>query len=99
MAGNDPSCGKDRCCRDISKKSTQLCAPGPDNVPCHLALTAAPPLNRNHRTRALMARCHNLHTSGVCSNELPVAKPKTPLKGTRPDAGPPPDMPVTIGQS
>jgi len=46
-----------------------------------------------------MGRCHNLHVSGVCSNEPPVAKSKTPLKGTRPDAGPAPNMPVTIGHS
>jgi hypothetical protein len=35
--------------------------------------------------------------SGVCFNEVPKAK--TPKKGTRPNAGPEPDFPVTISQS
>jgi len=46
-----------------------------------------------------MAPCHTLHTTGICSNEVPVAKARPPLKGTRADVGPPPDMPVSIGQS
>ncbi|HJZ89954.1 MAG TPA: hypothetical protein VKE40_03725 [Gemmataceae bacterium] len=45
-----------------------------------------------------MSTCHCLLLSGICRSDPPPPKSKKPQRGTRPDAGPPPDLPVVIGR-